>query len=1205
MQKNKLRNLTLLLIFLIMLISQVNQAQYSEIVKKDVESSATQLIFANTGYDHWSIIRTEYLRGNQFAKTSVSSVYDTDFSGTVTFRPNYLYTTDHVEMIYAHNGSEADSSNVAGIFDNYQTFTGVADTSYQCLTVSGDLYHRINSTNNRMNVYFRNNTNDVRFFYPETDEITLSVDYSTYNSAGSLSDTANSANDRIKLEYYLQPQISINSTYYNFENIRAEVKSPVITSYDKSLEGTDGWYWDWFEQDLRDLTLSFCYYRLRIYDKETSDLIYEDTNDVLFTTYRTITINSLKIANNAGEPVNASLYSAERQLLSSNVTEQEYEINSVQKTPETVTVNSGTKNSSDYSVLESNNAECLKLTPEYINKTIDDGDYQWAAGVEKFKDTYPCAPENWTEYNSIGSIDIVEEQDGHYYPAYFDADSDSAYYNTEFEFSSAVSEGSIEFWLNLGNCRWFLMYLNKSSSPNKRGTLITFTDGDIQYHEGGSWTMLTTFTENQWIHIRITFDCATDTQDLYINQVLELDDSNFIDGDATNFTGFCIRGRYKRDNAYIDAIGCSWDDYTTYNNIYKQSYIANTTMQFDASDLDYNRLYNFNLNYSYYSNISTSIETSIYNDYSSESEEISSNSSTTLIELEHAEDRYESLYFTESMLFNISIYAENESNFEIIFDKILLNVSDFIVISSETYNVTYYSPHVYSTIVNPYSYVITNISDSLYNFSYVYVQDLYSNDLENDTLANQTSYSYTPANVISCFISIADQENNYLEFSNYKVYINNSIIYSPQFYREIGDNVSIEIKDRYGISVKNVSHTVSRDENWINAQINLYSLKICNYLEQFHHINVSRDPIYHDSEQFWSEYIGPHEIINFDLAQGYYKIEVEWNNGSTVDYSYTLNGDDVLLLSSSNTLANVISNINNVNTTLGNQITNVEINITNTQSQINSSIVNVDINLSNVNSTLGNLLLSQNTTINAIGNNITTLYVYCQNQFTALGNNINTSFASLNSSIYLVNNSIYTAINSLEAELTSINNTISGNLTLILTQNEYLTHIYQYSMFSDFLDWDNATQFSVDYLNDSIDYYTFINEYRNKSVELMLRYNAEIETLQMNALDKLNRYLPSSNVEYRVYSLEDEEYLDEWEDLNETTVDIGFYSENVPETPDVIDLTANDWFYFGLAALIVIAIIEVLYFKAKRSGWEPKARKRKSNRKIRDERGLY
>ena len=85
------------------------------------------------------------------------------------------------------------------------------------------------------------------------------------------------------------------------------------------------------------------------------------------------------------------------------------------------------------------------------------------------------------------------------------------------------------------------------------------------------------------------------------------------------------------------------------------------------------------------------------------------------------------------------------------------------------------------------------------------------------------------------------------------------------------------------------------------------------------------------------------------MFAGHYVFNLTDTENGWSSYEYELNGDDVLLMSSDNIISNVIYNIANVNTTIGNQITNVQIDLTNQNSDINNTIINIDINLSNVN----------------------------------------------------------------------------------------------------------------------------------------------------------------------------------------------------------------------------------------------------------------
>jgi len=458
----------------------------------------------------------------------------------------------------------------------------------------------------------------------------------------------------------------------------------------------------------------------------------------------------------------------------------------------------------------------------------------------------------------------------------------------------------------------------------------------------------------------------------------------------------------------------------------------------------------------------------------------------------------------------------------------------------------------------------------------------------------------------------------------------------------------------------------------------------------FNHINITRDPNYYESSYYWSEWIAPNEIIEFNLFPGYYKINLTNNEEeSSSYYSYTLSGDDILLISSDNSIYNVLINLANINTTIGNQITNVQIDLTNQNSNINNSIINVDINLGNINSTLGNMLVNLDVDITNIANNISTLYVFTNNSFINLNNAMNTSFifmenniVSINQSIsnlvigvsndiylingtistmitqletnlllmnvsidtalfdlgttmsligsnitsnyillnnsiylnnlnindsriaiinnlllinntmsslisevysavYLINNSIYTAVVDLGAYLSLMNNTIYGNLSIILEVNEFLTEIYKMTMFSDLLNWTNIG-LNTSLLTNQIDVWEFINNYRNQSIEVHLRYQDLIDNLTVSAQNTIDQYLPKDGVEYRLWSVAKGEYLSEWEPLPDNkTVSFGFFEEELPYDPTPIATT-----YFTLfIALVFFVVMSLgllkLYYKLK------------------------
>jgi hypothetical protein len=622
----------------------------------------------------------------------------------------------------------------------------------------------------------------------------------------------------------------------------------------------------------------------------------------------------------------------------------------------------------------------------------------------------------------------------------------------------------------------------------------------------------------------------------------------------------------------------------------------------------------------------------------------------------------DSIFSADSSTYaNITIY----DRFDTLIDTFKRLTSDYIDLEIEVYSLQIKNLMTQKTTLDingTYIYPLLSgdsiyfmLSKSYYQIGYYDTNDVY----KQFTIYLDSNQAYELNKSRICFLSYADQQGTHLNFENYKTYINGSLIYENIFYREIGDIVGIEIKDRYDISIKNETHTVVSGDNYIPITLTMYSLKVMNQQENFNWINITRDPNYYESSMYWSEWIAPTEIIEFTLFAGYYKINLTDNeNSGSSYYSYTLNGDDILLISSGNIISNVIYNIENVNVTLGNQITNVQIDLTNQNSEINNSIINIDINISNLNSSLGDLLTNIDLDITNINNNISSLYVFTNNSFINLDNNINNSFIymenniiSINqtisnlvigvsndvhlingtistlitqmennlflmnvsldtaifnldttvteignnitnnyillnnsitlannnindsriaiinnlalinntisnlisqvySSVYMINNSIYTAVIDMGTSLSLINNSISGDLTIMLQQNDFLTELYQTTMFSDLLNWTNIG-YNSSLIDSQIDVWEFINNYKNQSIEVHLRYQDIIDNLTITAQNSIFQYLPKDNTDYNLWSVEDQEYLDDWKPLPENrTVPFGFYEEVVPDIPD-------------------------------------------------------
>jgi len=759
-------------------------------------------------------------------------------------------------------------------------------------------------------------------------------------------------------------------------------------------------------------------------------------------------------------------------------------------------------------------------------------------------------------------------------------------------------------------------------------------------------------------------------------------------------------------------------------------------------------------------------------------------------------DEDSSIAFRVYDSFNTSIYSQSRNANTLI--DITLSVYELKIKNEKSNPISYSLNKDGSSITKTGSLFeseILTMDIATGNYSFEYLEEGES-EYEEFNFTMTGDYYFRVNRSQMCFLSYTNQRGEYLNFHQFKTYWNGTLLYENIFYEDIGINASIEITDHYDISVKNYSFIVSSGDNYIPITLTMYSLKLMNQQENFNHINITRDPNYYESEYSWSEWIAPGEIIKFQLFAGYYKINLTDTEHDTYTYyAYTLSGDDILLITSNNTLAQIIYNIANVNTTIGNQITAVEINLSNQNSDINNTIISIEINLDNVNSTLGNLLtdieldilnldsdigtlftftnnsfinldsainssfiylenniwsinesistlvigvdnnisimngtittmftemnnqfivtqtvmnlsfaflnqsitqiannisdnhvilynlieqranemnnsliniqtlinllnssvanesLTVQTLINVmgnnmtnyystinnllnlidnnitnnniqlvsilelIGNNITTNHFVIENLLDVIGNNItsnhiemltnlnlinmtidqnqielinrlllinttiNDLFFDLSNQILLVNDTIYTAVLNLSTSVEFGVDVILGNLSLTYEQNEFLTELYKETMFSQLINWTGAG-YNYSIMDDRIDVWEFINNYKNDSIQVFLQYNDQIENLTVSAQNTIEQFLPNQEVEYRLWSVANGEYLTEWTPLPENkTVSFGFYETEIPVDPTPI--VNNMMIMFWVFIFFVVGYLNLVYWNNK------------------------
>ena len=125
-------------------------------------------------------------------------------------------------------------------------------------------------------------------------------------------------------------------------------------------------------------------------------------------------------------------------------------------------------------------------------------------------------------------------------------------------FTSGQNTGFVEFYMaaiSISGYSGGIVVLNQNIETS---IYILFEDGQIKYHDGIRHN-LQVYSVNTWYHVRIEFNCSSDTYDIYINDLLAENDASFW-YEATTMNIFGVAGSTASQFAvYLDAVGYSWD----------------------------------------------------------------------------------------------------------------------------------------------------------------------------------------------------------------------------------------------------------------------------------------------------------------------------------------------------------------------------------------------------------------------------------------------------------------------------------------------------------------------------------------------------------------------------------------------------------------------------------------------------------------------
>jgi len=209
------------------------------------------------------------------------------------------------------------------------------------------------------------------------------------------------------------------------------------------------------------------------------------------------------------------------------------------------------------------------ITPE--SKTYTEpmsGYYPATYGFEN--DEVGTIPDEWTEVAPSGSCSIsVQDQKDNHKKVVLIADADTATgggadATAQYNFKSPKVKGTIECWVykESGDCA-LVIQGNDDTTTGFIITIDTDNNGIFRYSPAPNTYVefaAGKYSDQEWFHIRIDFDCDTDTTDIYVNGIKEVEGGSF-HLPVPDISFIQIRSGYSGSSGiiYFDAVGLSWD----------------------------------------------------------------------------------------------------------------------------------------------------------------------------------------------------------------------------------------------------------------------------------------------------------------------------------------------------------------------------------------------------------------------------------------------------------------------------------------------------------------------------------------------------------------------------------------------------------------------------------------------------------------------
>ncbi|MFW9879455.1 MAG: hypothetical protein ACFFG0_40785, partial [Candidatus Thorarchaeota archaeon] len=214
----------------------------------------------------------------------------------------------------------------------------------------------------------------------------------------------------------------------------------------------------------------------------------------------------------------------------------------------------------------SNNGITL-LTPENITYTDSmDGYFPATYGFEN--DENDVIPQGWEDYSqTYAYVKVVNGIGGHNKVLECYSGTETASYINLRNYFEPQVNGMIEWWWRKSSIQssagFFMLY--GSAGVDLIQIRIDLADGKIMYNDPtgtATDTGYPYYSDDKWIHMRIEFNCSSDTWSLWIDTIKYIDNIAFKLSRIADFVNRSQFWSFDGGNPtlyYVDAIGYSWD----------------------------------------------------------------------------------------------------------------------------------------------------------------------------------------------------------------------------------------------------------------------------------------------------------------------------------------------------------------------------------------------------------------------------------------------------------------------------------------------------------------------------------------------------------------------------------------------------------------------------------------------------------------------